>query len=88
MSDTNELRAVKLTKAQAYALVDLSELRQPWLPASRSVKMVCRALERKGFASYQYGYPIGFSITPAGRAALLSTADARAPSIEEGNTHG
>lgn len=71
MADT----ALKLTDRQRHALVDLGELSTPWMPVSRSVQSVCAALVRIGLAKKSFGYPVGFVITPAGRALLDALKD-------------
>ena len=60
---------MKLTKNQRYYLDLLGKSKSPqnWKSGGASV---CHALIRMGLAEKRLGYPIGFVITEAGRAAL------------------
>jgi len=59
----------KLTPSELFWLKDLSTAERPrdW---TRHLKATGNKLVRLGLAEYSLGYPIGFVITPAGRAAL------------------
>jgi len=61
---------VKLTKAQRETLIVLDCCTGPWNAMNGRNRRNLRALERQGYATYHVGYPLGFVITDAGRAAL------------------
>ncbi len=59
----------KLTKAWRRELQFLAERPGPFMLVGPR-KAIGNKLVRSGLAQYHYGYPVGFSITPAGRSAL------------------
>lgn len=60
----------KLTSNQSVVLQKLSVVPRPWDPTGRSNQLILAALGRLGMAQRRYGFPAGWEITDAGRAAL------------------
>lgn len=60
----------KLTMNQRSALAALFCCTAPWDSQDRSNRLILAALARQGLAERKTGYPVGWVITPAGRAAL------------------
>ena len=60
----------RLTEAQRKTLVALDCCTERLDARNRSNKLLLAALGRKGLASYRFGYPTGWMITPAGRSLL------------------
>jgi len=64
----------KLTASDLFWLKDLATAKSP-LDWKRHLKAKGNKFVRLGLAEYSLGYPIGFVITPAGRAALTEVKD-------------
>lgn len=60
----------KLTKAQREVLMTLSCCTMPWDAKHGTSRIMLGKLERMGLAEMKHGYPVGWVITHAGRAAL------------------
>lgn len=65
--------AERLTKAQRDILVALVGCTEPWWPANPYNKRMLTNVEKLGFASRRYGYPVGWLITETGRQALRTS---------------
>lgn len=59
----------RLTERQQEYLWRLSKMTRPW-DAFGPEKAMLNKLLKRGLARWHSGYPSGFTITPAGRAAL------------------
>ncbi len=66
----------ELTKAKREILTALNNCTAPWWPVSSRNKSMLTRIEKKGWAARSHGYPVGWIITTAGRAALASATDA------------